>query len=188
MRFLVYLVAALLGLPAVGSAELPRALPAVPTAEPAVAGLRTPPTGVAGHYRPPVDGSMRVLRSYSPPATPYGPGHLGVDLAAAGGGVLAAGSGTVRFAGRVAGRGVVVIQHPDGVSTEYEPIGALVRAGERVVEGQPIGRLAGTHRGCPVPACLHWGARRGGEYLDPMSLLRPLGVVRLLPWDWLPAP
>ena len=195
MRFLVYLMAALLGLPAVGSAELPRAMPAVggaqqlpiPAAESAVAGLRAPATGVAGHYRAPVDGPTRVLRGYSPPATPYGPGHLGVDLAVAGGGVLAAGSGTVRFAGQVAGRGVVVLQHPDGVSTEYEPIDALVRSGERVVEGQPIGRLAGTHRGCPVPACLHWGARRGGEYLDPMSLLRPLGVVRLLPWDWLPA-
>ena len=31
--------------------------------------------------------------------------------------------------------------------------------------------------------CLHWGARRGDTYLDPLSLLRPLGPVRLLPWS-----
>jgi len=188
MRLLVYLLAALVGLPLVGGATEPspfRPDAAQPVA--LVAGLSTPVRATAGHYRPPVEGSVRVLRGYSPPAIPYGPGHLGVDLAVAGGRVLAAGPGTVRFVGQVAGRGVLVIQHPDGLSTEYEPVGALVRAGDRVVEGQPIGRLAGSHPGCPAPACLHWGARRAGQYLDPLSLLRPLGVVRLLPWDWVPA-
>jgi murein DD-endopeptidase MepM/ murein hydrolase activator NlpD len=117
----------------------------------------------------------------------YGPGHLGVDLAAGSGvRILAAGAGVVRFAGLVAGRGVVVIGHPDGVSTEYEPVTPVVTAGAPVVAGQPIGRLTGQHRGCPATGCLHWGAHRNGRYLDPMSLLQPLGVVRLLPWDWLP--
>ncbi len=92
----------------------------------------------------------------------------------------------IRFAGQVAGRGVVVVAHPDGVSTEYEPLLVLVRVGARVGAGQPIGRLAGPHRGCPAAGCLHWGARRGEQYLDPLSLLRPLGVVRLLPWNWAP--
>jgi murein DD-endopeptidase MepM/ murein hydrolase activator NlpD len=186
MRLLLCLMAALLGLPASGDAEQPLLRPAAVSgaASSVMGGLGTPAAGAAGHYRAPVNGSLRILRGFSPPANPYGPGHLGLDLAVAGGRVLAAGSGTVRFAGQVAGRGVLVIQHPDGISTEYEPIKALVRAGARVVEGQPIGRLAGTHRGCPAPACLHWGARRGGRYLDPISLLQPLGVVRLLPWDW----
>lgn len=194
MRLLICLVAVLLGLPAgrVGGAGGVQPLArAVPSAEPisAVAGGLGGFDGLgsaasAGHYRPPVGGPVRIVRGFSPPATPYGPGHLGVDLAVSGGRVLAAGSGTVRFAGQVAGRGLLVIQHPDGISTEYEPLAAVVRAGDRVVEGQPIGRLAGTHRGCPAPACLHWGARRAGHYLDPMSLLRPLGVVRLLTWDW----
>ena len=133
-------------------------------------------------YRPPLAG-LRVLRPFEPPAGPYGPGHLGVDLAAvAGGVVLAAGPGVVRFAGPVAGRGVVVLVHPDGVSTEYEPVAAAVVTGQRVVAGQRIGTVRGIHRGCTPGPCLHWGARRGGGYLDPLSLLSPLGVVRLLPW------
>ncbi len=133
-------------------------------------------------YRPPTAGQLVVLRRFDPPVIVYGPGHLGVDLAlAAGGLVLAANAGTVRFVGPVAGRGVVVIGHPDGISTEYEPIRPLVRAGAAVSAGQPIGRLSGAHRGC-AGACLHWGARRAGDYLDPLSLLRPLGPVRLLPW------
>jgi murein DD-endopeptidase MepM/ murein hydrolase activator NlpD len=188
MRLLIYLLAALLGLPAVGAGSAEQRHPSFAGAARTVSaqGSGAPAAATAGRYRPPVDGPVRVLRGFSPPATPYGPGHLGVDLSIGAGGVLAAGPGIVRFAGQVAGRGVVVIQHPDGISTEYEPVSALVRSGARVVEGQPIGRPAGTHRGCPEPACLHWGARRGERYLDPMSLLRPLGVVRLLPWDWVP--
>lgn len=149
---------------------------------------RTGPTeGGVGSYRPPVADGLHVLRGFSPPATPYGPGHLGIDLAAGvGDSVLAAGPGVVRFAGQVAGRGVVVVAHPDGISTEYEPLLVLVRVGARVSAGQPIGRVTGLHRGCPATGCLHWGARRGERYLDPLSLLRPLGVVRLLPWNAAP--
>jgi murein DD-endopeptidase MepM/ murein hydrolase activator NlpD len=124
-----------------------------------------------------------VLTPFTPPVEKYGPGHLGVDLAAAAGvSVQAAGAGVVRFAGPVAGHGVVVLVHPDGISTEYEPVAAVVVAGQRVAAGQRIGTVRGAHRSCIPASCLHWGARRGSAYLDPMSLLRPLGVVRLLPW------
>ncbi|MFL6161002.1 MAG: murein hydrolase activator EnvC family protein [Jatrophihabitantaceae bacterium] len=201
MRFLALVLAPLLAIGG-SAAALDTGLPTEPggrTTATAVgpagsdAGNHRPPdTGSyrppdTGSYRLPVAGPARVLRGFSPPATPYGPGHLGVDLAVdAGAVVLAAQAGVVRFAGQVAGRGVVVIEHPDGISTEYEPVGALVRRGERVMAGRPIGRRDGVHRGCPAAGCLHWGARRDGRYLDPMSLLRPLGVVRLLPWDWVP--
>jgi murein DD-endopeptidase MepM/ murein hydrolase activator NlpD len=157
----------------------------------AVAAASGAPAGgrpTAGPPRPvtyvlPVPAPLVVLRGFDPPATPYGPGHLGADLqAAAGGLVRSAGPGTVRFAGPVAGRGLVVVQHPDGVVTEYEPLHPLVRAGASVTVGEPLGRLAGRHRGCGPRPCLHWGARRGGQYFDPLSLLRPLGPVRLLPW------
>ncbi|HEX8306553.1 MAG TPA: M23 family metallopeptidase [Jatrophihabitans sp.] len=125
-----------------------------------------------------------MLTGFKPPATRYGRGHLGVDLAAAqGSAVMAAGDGVVRFAGPVAGRGVVVLVHPDGISTEYEPVAAVVAAGQRVVAGQRIGTVRGVHRSCAPAECLHWGARRGNAYLNPMSLLEPLGVVRLLPWS-----
>jgi murein DD-endopeptidase MepM/ murein hydrolase activator NlpD len=124
----------------------------------------------------------RVVRRFTPPASQYGPGHRGADLAIPAAGVVrAAGPGRVAFAGSVAGRGVVVVEHPDGMRTEYEPLSPSVRAGAVVRSGEPIGRLAGQHAGCAEP-CLHWGARYRGEYLDPMTLLERLGVVRLLPW------
>ena len=126
---------------------------------------------------------LRVVRAYDPPATRYGTGHRGVDLVLGAGGVVrAAGAGTVTFAGAVAGRGVVVIAHSDGIRTEYEPVTPSVRSGDVVLTNTVIGRLSGVHVGC-VTSCLHWGARRGAEYLDPLSLLAPLGPVRLLPWS-----
>jgi murein DD-endopeptidase MepM/ murein hydrolase activator NlpD len=157
------------------------ALPAGPSA--LSGGASVAAAASAGSYRAPIAGPLHVLRGFSPPAERYQAGHLGVDLADPPGAVvLAAGAGQVRFAGSVAGRGVLVISHQDGISTEYEPVTAAVAVGELVRSGQPIGRLTGRHRGCAV-GCLHWGARRAGNYLDPLSLLRPLGVVRLLPWD-----
>jgi murein DD-endopeptidase MepM/ murein hydrolase activator NlpD len=123
----------------------------------------------------------RVVRVFEAPSSPYGPGHRGVDLAApAGAPVLAAGAGVVVFAGPLAGRGVVSVDHPNGLRTTYEPVDAVVKAGDRVVAGTVLGRLRPGHAGCPG-ACLHWGVRRGGEYLDPLSLVST-GRVRLLPW------
>jgi murein DD-endopeptidase MepM/ murein hydrolase activator NlpD len=135
-------------------------------------------------YRAPVLASIVVVRPFEAPPGPYAAGHRGVDLATSPDDVvLAAGSGRVRFAGSVAGRGVVVIEHPDGVLTEYEPVRPTVSAGEPLSRGQPIGRVQGSHGGCSPSRCLHWGARRDGAYFDPMTLLVGLGPVRLLPWD-----
>jgi murein DD-endopeptidase MepM/ murein hydrolase activator NlpD len=106
-----------------------------------------------------------------------------VDLAStAGGAVMAAGAGVVAYAGSVAGRDVVSIDHPDGIRTTYEPVSAVVRAGQRIAAGQLIGRLQRGHPSCSPSTCLHWGARLpDGSYLDPMGLLAGLKV-RLLPW------
>jgi murein DD-endopeptidase MepM/ murein hydrolase activator NlpD len=122
-----------------------------------------------------------VVRPFEPPATPYGPGHRGVDLGGpAGAPVLAAGAGVVVYAGPLAGRGVVSIAHPAGLRTTYEPVTAQVQAGQRVERGTVIGLLNPGH--C-AETCLHWGARRGTtEYVDPLGLLST-GRVRLLPWD-----
>src|SRR5262245_35804164 len=71
-----------------------------PPSPPVPAIARAWPVGV----RPP------VLRGWEPPATVYGPGHRGVDVAAsAGEPVRAVAAGRVFFAGRVAGRGVVSV-------------------------------------------------------------------------------
>ena len=61
------------------------------------------------------------------------------------------------------------------------------RRGAAVSRGRVLGRLLGGHAGCPWPACLHWGLRRGETYLDPLSLLRR-GPVRLLPLHGEPWP
>jgi murein DD-endopeptidase MepM/ murein hydrolase activator NlpD len=94
--------------------------------------------------------------------------------------VRAAGDGVVAFAGMVAGRPVVSVDHADGLRTTYEPVTPVVASGQAVRRGDPLGTLVPGHEGCPVAACLHWGLRRGGTYLDPLSLLRPPRV-RLLP-------
>ncbi len=129
-----------------------------------------------------------MLAGFDPPGNPWDAGHRGVDLAgAAGQSVRAALVGTVRFAGRIAGRGVVVVDHGDTRST-YEPVDATVAVGSSVATGQMIGRLglAGGH--CLPRACLHWGLLRGETYLDPLTLLGG-GAVRLLPlWRAAPVP
>ena len=123
----------------------------------------------------------RVVRRFDPPPRPWLPGHRGADLAGLPGAeVRAAGAGTVVFAGRVAGRGVVSVAHAGGLRTTYEPVAATVAAGDTVAPGTPLGTLEPGHPGCPGPACLHWGLRRGDLYLDPLALLG-LGRVRLLP-------
>jgi murein DD-endopeptidase MepM/ murein hydrolase activator NlpD len=129
----------------------------------------------------PLDGSPSVVRRFEPPPRPWLAGHRGVDLAAGPGTpVRAAGPGTVRFAGRLAGRGVVSIDHADGLRTTYEPVTPGVVTGQAVRAGDPIGVLDAGHPGCPVLACLHWGLRRGEVYLDPLALVGRARV-RLLP-------
>ncbi len=94
--------------------------------------------------------------------------------------MLAAGPGVVRFAGVVAGRGVVSVDHGSGIRTTYEPVTAGVRAGAVVAAGQPLGTLAaGGH--CTPDACLHWGAIVDDRYVDPLTLLRPREPPVLLP-------
>lgn len=116
-----------------------------------------------------------VVRGYSPPPKPWLPGHRGVDLATTPSAeVRAAGPGRVAFAGMVAGRPVVSIEHEGGFRTTYEPVRSAVTAGEVVDRGQLIGHVLGIHPGCEAPACVHWGARWRDDpdgYLDPLSLL-----------------
>ncbi len=124
-----------------------------------------------------------VSRPFQPPSRPYGPGHRGADLVGTSGQpVLAAGDGTVVHAGPLAGRGVVSVEHRGGLRTTYEPVRTSVTPGRTVRRGEPLGVLDGGHPGCPATACLHWGLRRDGGYLDPLVLVRP-GRVRLLPWS-----
>ncbi len=140
-----------------------------------------PAASSAAGWIAPLPEPLTVTRAFDLPANPYAAGHRGVDLAGnPGEQVRATGAGRVVYAGPLAGRGVLSVEHADGLRTTYEPVLALVSAGIEVTPGQVIGTLQPGHAGCPVAACLHWGLRRGDVYLDPLLLLRQ-GPVRLLP-------
>ena len=160
-----------------GGAGSARAAGPASPASPAIPAI---PAVVA--YRPPVaGGALEVVRGFDDVGR-YDPGHRGVDLRASGA-VVAAATGTVTFAGQVAGRGVVTVLHADGVRTSYEPVTPSVMTGDPVAPGAVIGAVHGTHGAFPPGTVLHWGARVGDRYVDPLSLLAPLGPVRLLPWS-----
>ena len=121
----------------------------------------------------------RVVRGFVRPASDWGPGHRGVDLAAtAGQQVLAAGPGQVSHVGVVAGRGTVTVRHSGSLRTTYEPVTATVRRGDRVGAGSSLGVLSPSGGHCGG-ACLHLGALRGRVYLDPLVLLLGRRVVLL---------
>ena len=148
------------------------------------AGRSPGPLRPRGRYQWPTGAPATVVEAFDPPAVVWGRGHRGVDLAAAEGTqIRSAAAGTVVFAGMVAGRPVVSVDHGDGIRTTYEPVEPNVSAGEAVGAGQVIGTLLPGHRSDGVCA-LHWGARTGPKtYINPLRLLQP-AVIRLKPVRW----
>lgn len=170
MRSLLLLTVLVLGLSA--AAPLPAA------ALPRASGPEGLPAGVL-----PVSGGL--LTPFRPPPEPWLSGHRGVDLAGVPGErVLAAAAGIVTYTGRIAGRGVVVVDH-GALRTTYEPVEAAVTTGQHIEAGTALGTLQAGHATCAPAACLHWGLRRGEEYLDPMLLpvASPATRVRLVAED-----
>ena len=101
------------------------------------------------------------------PTSPWGAGHRGVDLLGEPGQpVHAALAGTVTFAGLLAGRGVVVVDHGD-TRTTYEPVDGHRRGGRQVGRASVIGALQTVGSHCPPQACLHWGWLRGDDLPRP---------------------
>jgi murein DD-endopeptidase MepM/ murein hydrolase activator NlpD len=146
-------------------------------ADPFVVGRLAPSKG----WNWPLPGVPTVMSRFSPGPYRWSAGHRGVDVAgSAGETVTTAGPGVVSFAGRVAGRGVVSVQHPGGLRTTYEPVQPLVRAGTPLDLGTAIGVLEAVGSHC-MRVCLHWGLLRGDRYLDPLSLLRSPRPPVLLP-------
>ena len=152
---------------------------AVTVASPGGARAETGPVR-AGQAVWPLQPQPEVVRRFDPPSSPWGAGHRGVDLLGRPSQqVHAALPGTVSFAGTLAGRGVVVVDH-GGLRTTYEPVAATVAAGSTVPAGGVIGTLQTGLSHCFPRTCLHWGLLRGEEYLDPLSLLG-FAPIRLLP-------
>jgi hypothetical protein len=127
----------------------------------------------------PVDGA--VVHPFEEPASVYGPGHRGADLAAPPGTpVRAANDGVVSFAGSVADTLHVTVAHAGGLRTSYSFLaGVAVRAGQEVARGDVVGTAGGTgpdHDG----TVLHLGLRVGDRYVDPMLLFRPSDLTKLV--------
>ena len=177
---------------AASSAHVPDSAEAPTTVELAVSRLR---------YRSPTATSRpRVIHPFEKPAQRWSAGHRGVDLAVPEHDrrVYAPAPGKVVFSGTVVNRKVLVIAHPDGRRSTFEPMDEALPAGTTVAAGEVIGTVAVTaggnserpYRRCSTP-CLYWGVRQGGargdgsgkeaEYINPMSLLGSKKPSILLP-------
>ena len=154
-------------------------------------------------YRSPTAESRpRVVHPFEKPAQRWSAGHRGVDLAVPKNDrrVYAPAPGKVVFSGTVVNRKVLVIAHPDGQRSTFEPMDETLPVGTTVAAGEVIGTVAipdsvgGTgerpYRRCST-VCLYWGVRQGGargdgsgkdaEYINPMSLLGSKEPSILLP-------
>ena len=152
-------------------------------------------------YRSPTATSRpRVIHPFEKPAQRWSAGHRGVDLAVPEHDrrVYAPAPGKVVFSGTVVNRKVLVIAHPDGRRSTFEPMDEALPVGTTVAAGEVIGTVATTsggdsehpYRRCSTP-CLYWGVRQGGargdgsgkdaEYINPMSLLGSKEPSILLP-------
>ena len=96
------------------------------------------PVRAADAHRWPIVGA--ILRVYQPPATEYGAGHRGIDVAArVGDAIVSPIEGTVTFAGSVAGRGVITVS-ARGLHVTIEPV-----TGDNILgTGETTGTIAVT--------------------------------------------
>lgn len=133
-----------------------------------------------GNWSWPLSPEPAVLRAFDPPDKPWLSGHRGVDLKATASAtpVTSPEAGTVTFAGVVVDRPVITIDH-GGVKSSFEPVESSLAVGTAVSKGDVIGTVLPGHCG-DIP-CLHWGVRRGEEYLNPLSFVRDLRPSILLP-------
>ena len=124
--------------------------------------------------------SFRLERPYEAPAHRYGRGHRGVDVRPSdAAGVRAPADGGVAFAGVVAGRGVLTIDHGDGLVTTFEPVDSPLAMGDTVRRGANVGTLSlGGHA---AAGTFHFGVRWHGEYINPLLLLCGVPRAVLLP-------
>lgn len=133
----------------------------------------------AGGWRWPVR-PFRLARSFVAPAHEYGPGHRGIDLLPTGEPVVRAPApGVVAFSGQVADRGVVTVDHGDGLVSTLEPVDPGVEAGTAVTASSPLGIVSSG--GHAEPGAVHFGVRLDGEYINPLVLLGDVPRAVLLP-------
>jgi len=184
MSHALLLISLTLALPAVSDSA------PVPLPTPVLLPIPIPvpvPIPVLGPVLGPVDPNA-VLSPFQAPSSPWGPGHRGLDLAARRGQqVLSWTSGTVAFAGRVAGKPVVVVSLTGQRRVTYEPVIASMKPGQSVQPGDVLGHVAASGGHCGgdttgrATRCIHVGLRTRDGYRDPLVLLRGPAVLKPLP-------
>lgn len=139
------------------------------------------PNVAAGGWSWPLDPRPAVLRTFDPPAEPWLSGHRGVDLRAADDGarVTSPAAGTVTFVGVVVDRPVITVDHGNGLRSSFEAVRSDLKPGTAVAEGQVLGWIQPGH--CMPAPCVHWGVRRGEDYLNPLAFVTDLRPSVLLP-------
>lgn len=106
----------------------------------------------------------QVVDPFRPPAHIGASGNRGLEYGSSDNQVVAAAAdGLVAFAGPVAGRKVITIQHDDGIRTTYTGLLEIW-----VVEGMTVNRHAGI---AIASSGFHFGARILDHYLDPQILI-----------------
>lgn len=143
-----------------------------------------PAEPVGGHgearWRWPFNPRPEVMAPFAAPASRWGPGHRGIDLAAGvGRPVTAVEAGTVTHRGRIAGRSTITVTHADGLRSTYEPVGSDLSVGDRVGRGERLGTVTAEPGHCAPATCVHVGALRGRDYLDPRPLFGGVRVILL---------
>lgn len=116
-----------------------------------------------------------VIAEFDPPDPDWLPGHRGIDLAVEQGvSIRSPRAGVIQFAGSVGGTPIVVVSH-GVVAATYLPATTTLSVGDSVSAAMVFAEVSeGDH--CMV-ACLHWGARANGRYVDPRILLGEYEVV-----------
>jgi murein DD-endopeptidase MepM/ murein hydrolase activator NlpD len=137
-------------------------------------------------WQPPLNPPLQLINKYRQPNSDYSAGHRGVDyLARLDQSVLAPADGQVLFARPIYNRGVLSINHGNGILTEFEPVCSDFAVGELVFAGQEIGRICDADASypghCGNQLCMHFSVRQHGRYLSPLIFMGLANPSRLLP-------
>ena len=116
--------------------------------------------------------TSRFSRSRMHPVLKYARAHNGVDYGApTGAPVVSVSNGAVSFAGWTSGGGRTVrVRHTSGYESEYMHLSAIasgITPGTRVGQGELLGLVGQT--GLASGPHLHYGLRRNGQYVNPIT-------------------
>jgi hypothetical protein len=121
--------------------------------------------------------SPEILSEFDLPAQTWLAGHRGVDLIVHGGELLLAPeSGTISFAGKVAGKDVVSIQGVRWLHS-FEPAVTSYGVGTTITRSSAFAEVRGSSDHCDS-LCVHWGVRDAAkQYRDSVKMTRRSKIV-----------